>query len=155
MDPNRNGRGMSPAELASHIEETHHAYLEQAMPQALTMLGTILRVHGASHQELFDIYREFGNLKTETESHRILQDYMLFPLLEEPEDEGEAAAFLSLAVRQNKAMQGIVEELSRLTNGYEPPLDACATFQKTYQVLKEIHKDFQEHLELENQVLFL
>lgn len=144
----------SLSELSARIEETHHTYLEKTMPEAAGLLATILRVHGLSHPELFQVYRIFGSLKTESESHRILQEYMLFPLLEEEEEKEQAKALIDQSVKENEGMLAVARELSRLTDGYRPPKDACPTFRKAYALLKEIDQDLQKHLNLENQMLF-
>jgi len=41
-----------------------------------------------------------------------------------------------------------------LTNGCQPPEQACATWRACYEALDEFERDLQQHVHLENNVLF-
>ena len=44
--------------------------------------------------------------------------------------------------------------LRTLTSGYTPPADACATYREYYAGLSTLERELQEHIHLENHVLF-
>jgi regulator of cell morphogenesis and NO signaling len=46
------------------------------------------------------------------------------------------------------------EEISRLTNNYNIPADACNTFRAAYETLQAFEKDLHRHIHLENNILF-
>lgn len=45
-------------------------------------------------------------------------------------------------------------EISRLSNGYTPPENACNTYRVTFATLKEFEDDLHLHIHLENNILF-
>jgi regulator of cell morphogenesis and NO signaling len=47
-----------------------------------------------------------------------------------------------------------LDELRRLTGGYQPPTGACTTFRGLYHGLAELEADLHRHILLENNVLF-
>ena len=44
--------------------------------------------------------------------------------------------------------------IRELTNDYTPPADACNTYKLTYYKLKEFNEDLEQHIHLENNILF-
>lgn len=145
---------MSPSALSNYIEDKHHSYLRGVLPDISELLGTILRVHGKNHRELFDVYRLYGVLKTDLEQHLLKEETMLFPTLAEDEINHEEAKRLSTEIiTEHEAAGKILEELNRLTNHYHAPADACQTYHKTYALLEELEQDLHEHIHLENNIL--
>jgi len=45
-------------------------------------------------------------------------------------------------------------EVSRLSNTYTPPEDACRTYRVAYVTFKEFEDDLHRHIHLENNILF-
>lgn len=50
-----NWSSLPPAQLADHIEQTHHAYLHAELPRLSTLVAKVVDVHGARHPELAGI----------------------------------------------------------------------------------------------------
>jgi regulator of cell morphogenesis and NO signaling len=145
---------MSPSVLSSYIEDTHHSYLRQVLPEIAELLATILRVHGKNHKELFEVYRLYGTLKTDLEQHLLKEETMLFPELSEVEgNQEEILALATDIIREHEAAGEILSALRRITNDYQVPADACGTFQRTYVMLEELEKDLHQHIHLENNIL--
>ena len=44
--------------------------------------------------------------------------------------------------------------MNELSNGYEPPADACNTYRAAYANLKALEDDIHYHIHLENNILF-
>jgi regulator of cell morphogenesis and NO signaling len=147
-------RNMSPALLSVYIEDTHHGYLRQAMPEAADLLTTILRVHGSNHRELYDVYRLFGQLKADLEQHLLKEETLLFPELSD--DKANLSEIISLTDIIKKEHEGageLLRELRQTTNDYTLPADACETYGKAYSLLEEIEEDLHQHIHLENNLL--
>jgi regulator of cell morphogenesis and NO signaling len=145
---------MSPSVLTNYIEDTHHSYLRQTLPDIAELLATILRVHGKNHKELFEVYRLFGALKSDLEQHLLKEETMLFPELGEQErKQDEILALATDIIKEHEAAGEILSELRRITTDYSVPADACGTFQRTYVMLEELEKDLHQHIHLENNIL--
>ncbi len=145
--------------LVDHIVNTHHAYLNQVLPELSELTTTILRVHGANHSELARVHRLFHNLKMELEQHLITEETVMFPLVKEYASSHDKSA-LARAVKVLDQLEGehegagdILKELRHITNGYELPEDGCGTYAGTYQLLQELEADLFEHIHLENNIL--
>lgn len=145
---------MTHPALSTYIEDKHHSYLRESLPKALELLTTILRVHGANHRELFDVYKLFGTLKTDLEQHLLKEETLLFPAFEnEVENKDNIQKVSTEIINEHEAAGEILSELRRVTNNYELPSDACQTFQKAYKLLEEIEDDLHQHIHLENNIL--
>ena len=55
---------------------------------------------------------------------------------------------------EHEAVGDLLAFLRALTEGYTPPPDACNTFRGLYHGLREMERELQEHIHLENNVQF-
>lgn len=145
---------MSSNILSAYIEDTHHNYLRKVLPEALELLSTIMRVHGGNHRELFKMYQLFGGLKTDLEQHLLKEENLLFPILSNaPDHITEVKSLTNEIITEHEIAGEILRELRRESNDYSLPEDACATYHKAYDLLKEIEGDLHQHIHLENNIL--
>jgi regulator of cell morphogenesis and NO signaling len=145
---------MSVEALTDYIEDTHHSYLREALPNIADLLSTILRVHGMNHKELFEVYKIFGTLKTDLEQHLLKEEAMLFPTMED--GSGKEVQIKELAteiIQEHESAGALLERLRAITKDYQVPADACGTFAKAYAMLEEMEKDLHQHIHLENNIL--
>lgn len=145
---------LSANDLVQHIENTHHTYLREAMPQISELFGTVLRAHGQKHPELFELHRVFSRLRGDLEQHLVKEEAILFPSLgEEPSAETKR---LSKEIKAEHDEAGsALKELRRISNDYKAPDDACLTFAKLYEALEQLEDDLHRHVHLENNILLL
>lgn len=140
--------------LTDYIEDKHHSYMREVLPIGSELLGTILRVHGKNHPELFEVYRLFGTLRTDLEQHLLKEETMLFPALSQPDSEhNEIVRLTTDIIHEHVAAGAILEELRKVTKDYTLPEDACGTYVKAYEMLKNIEEDLHQHIHLENNIL--
>jgi regulator of cell morphogenesis and NO signaling len=145
---------MSVEALTDYIEDTHHSYLREALPDIADLLATILRVHGMNHKELFEIYKVFGTLKTDLEQHLLKEEAMLFPTMEASiGNEAQIKELAAEIIREHEGAGVLLEKLRALTKDYQVPADTCGTFARTYAMLEELEKDLHQHIHLENNIL--
>lgn len=145
---------MSPAVLTTYIEDIHHAYTRRVLPQIAEYLTTVLRVHGKQHQELFEVYRLFGQLKADLEQHLLKEETMLFPELGELEgNQDEITKLTEMIIREHEAAGEVLVALRRITNNYSVPEDGCETYAITYRLFEEMETDLHQHIHLENNIL--
>lgn len=142
---------MSPAVLSCYIEDTHHTYLRRALPEIDRLLLAVLKAHGAHHTELFDVYKLFGQLKTDLNQHLIKEETLLFPAL--TRSDSPAGAMTAEIVAEHEAAGALLEALRRTAHDYQAPDDGCATYRRVYAMLPELEADLHQHIHLENNIL--
>ena len=145
---------MSVSALTDYIEDTHHSYLREALPELAGLLVTILRVHGQNHRELFEVYKVYGTLKTELEQHLMKEENLLFPGMEaEAEDTETIQALAREIIEEHEGAGELLQKLRELTENYSIPSGVCDTFRRTYAMLEELEQDLHQHIHLENNIL--
>ena len=153
---------MAPATLVDHLEAVHHAYLHTEMERLTALAEKVASVHGSRHPELADVERTYAELRADLEPHLLKEERILFPAIRQLAD-GEAPAALpggsvhapiSVMLRDHDRAGDLLAELRRLTDGYRPPADGCASYQALYEGLAELEADTHLHVHKENNVLF-
>jgi regulator of cell morphogenesis and NO signaling len=157
-EPQSNPAELPPAELAAYIVETHHAYLRRELPRLHAMAERVAQVHGERMPALVEVLEVFHGLFLELDSHIRKEEQILFPAIAAA-SAGEAAswAFDDPVARMLEEHDDAGEALARLrelTNGYQPPADACNTWRALFAGLEELETDLHRHIHLENHVLF-
>lgn len=159
-------KSWSPTLLVDYIVEKHHLYVEEKTPVIIQFLEKLCKVHGERHPELFEITSIFKSSAGDLAQHMKKEELILFPFIQK----------MVKAQKENISIDqphfGTVENpinmmkdehvtegdrfatISRLSDGYTPPEDACSTFRVTYQMLKEFEQDLHKHIHLENNILF-
>lgn len=161
----RNWREASLESLVGHIIDHYHGGLRAELPRLEQMGRKVLAVHGAGHPEIAPLVSTLLELKGEMEEHMAKEEGVLFPIVL-----GLRAAAASGVRRQGptpplKAILGAMEaehedagsalaRMRELSAGFEPPAEACNTFRGLYHGLAELESELQQHVHLENNVLF-
>jgi regulator of cell morphogenesis and NO signaling len=164
---------MAPDALVDHIEATHHAWLHDELPRIEALLEKVEGVHGERHPELAFVQASFDELALELDPHLAREERILFPMIRQlctVDGSGADAAHrtTSRATSDRAAMAGpirmmlvdhdrageLLERLRRLTDGYRPPDDACASYEALYAALADLEADTHLHVHKENNVLF-
>jgi regulator of cell morphogenesis and NO signaling len=152
---------LGPAALADHIEATHHAYLHEALPHLGSLVVKVREAHGRRHPELVDVARVFEDLRADFVPHLFKEERVLFPMIRQLEA-GKLAARddvslhrpISMMIFEHEQGGEVLSLLHELTDGYQPPEDACASYRALYAGLAELEADTHLHLHKENNLLF-
>lgn len=152
---------LRPADLVDHIEAVHHRYLWSELPRISALVEKIATVHGERHPELAEVRRLYNEIRADFEPHLIREEQELFPMLRTLAGPGRSASDDDRLTEQVEALTGehetvgaLFEELDRITGGYTPPSDGCATYEATYRALAELEADTHLHIHKESNVLF-
>lgn len=146
-------------QLISFILEKHHGYLYKTLPELSRFTAKILKIHGAKHPELQQIYNLYNDFKIEIEQHVIKEEEVVFPLIVQYEKKPSREQlqnlkriFLTLET-EHLTNTEILRTIREVTNNYQPPKDACLTYQLTFIKLQELEVDLMKHMHLENDIL--
>jgi regulator of cell morphogenesis and NO signaling len=153
--------GRAPlGELADHIVATHHAYLAQELPRLDAMGARVAKVHGHHAPEVIDLHSVFVAFRQELEEHAMKEEQVLFPWIKRLEA-GELGPFHASVANPIRCMEHehenaghALERFRELTNGYQPPEDACNTWRVLYASLEALEQDMHTHVHKENSILF-
>jgi regulator of cell morphogenesis and NO signaling len=153
-------------ELADHIVDRHHRYVQGAIPALREALDVALSHWGAKHAPLETIRTLFEEIADELESHMAKEEHILFPAIREMArarrsgSMASRAAFVTLAYpiramenEHDHAMQ-VLTELRRETRSYQPPAEADEAGRECYRQLARFDADLEVHIHLENDILF-
>jgi regulator of cell morphogenesis and NO signaling len=153
---------MSADVLVDHLEATHHRYLWDELPRVTALVDKIVSVHGSRHPELTEIASCFARLRADLEPHMLKEERVLFPMIRELSSTTGVPAVhcgslrnpIAVMLSEHDAVGDLLTELRRLTAGYAPPADGCATYVACFAAMDEIEADTHLHVHKENNVLF-
>ncbi len=153
---------MDVVTLIDHLETTHHSYLKQELPRLTSLIEKVETVHRTHHPELTDIARCYRALRADLEPHLQKEEQILFPMVRELATSVTALRFhcgslqnpISVMIAEHQQAGQLLDQLSDLTNYYQPPDDACKSYQACFIGLAELNADTRLHIHKENNVLF-
>ncbi len=156
---------LSLAQLSEYIVMTHHSYVKKEMPQILTYLQKVASKHGERHPEMWKVFALFVAVKEEMEQHMQKEEQVLFPRIQETEkwvNEGKEMRInhtylqvpINMMEQEHDHAGGMLAEINKLTNNYQPPADACTTYKLSFAALQAFEMDLHQHVHLENNILF-
>ncbi len=141
------------AELTRYIETRYHARHREQLPPLAAMAAKVEDVHfGDDHVPagLSDVLRRMIG---EMEVHMKKEELILFPAIRRGGGPGiENPIAVMRADHDDHATE--VAEIRRLTRELTLPEGSCGTWTALYAGLDEFIADLEEHMRLENDVLF-
>lgn len=160
--PARSNWAARPAtDLTSHLVESFHDPLRKELPR-LHQLGVRLQAHEDAHRRaLAVILQELTRFMDELEASMALEERGMFPLIARLErgqqEAGDPARFAclrsTLGAAHADARQSL-RLLGKITDGYQPPAQACTNLRAFYRGLDELERLMRLHIHLEDHVLF-
>lgn len=152
--------------LGDYIVNKHHAYVRESIPALTEYTTKIARVHGGRHPELVEVAKHFAAVAAELTSHMPKEERILFPYIKQMEEAqkngttidrpafGTIQSPINMMEMEHTAAGGDMEAIRTLTQNYELPADACATYRVAFSKLQEFEDDLFNHIHLENNILF-
>jgi regulator of cell morphogenesis and NO signaling len=148
--------------LCSHIQSTHHRYLRQALPRLGSLIDQVVSAHGERHPELVEVRQIFIDLRAELEPHMLKEERVLFPAIQQLEEEAGRRVFpfghvenpISVMEDEHDSAGRALDRLRKLTCGFTSPADTCPTYQVMLCCLENLEHDIHQHVHKENNILF-
>jgi len=148
---------LDPVALVDHLESTHHLYLRDELPSLDALAEKVLGVHGGRHAELQEVRAIVALLAVDLPAHLDAEEQELFPAIRSLADGvAPAAVLLQLDALgdDHDDVGDLLARLRRITDGYQPPADGCASYQLLYSRLAELEANTHLHVHKENHTLF-
>ncbi|MCC5833814.1 MAG: iron-sulfur cluster repair di-iron protein [Opitutales bacterium] len=159
----RAGPESNPAELEStalieYIVERHHGFLREELPRLHAMSQRVAHVHGGHTPSLVELFHVFTEMAEELVDHTQKEECGLFPAIKQ-KAQGSTEALpiedpIQAMVNEHTATDQTLVRIRELTRNYEPPVEACNTYRALFAGLADLDADLQQHIHLENNVLF-
>lgn len=153
-----------PADLlADYIEKKHHRYVQEKIQEIHPFLSKVVKVHGAEHPELEEVFTLFNESAGELTAHMKKEELILFPYVRKmiggggshmPPAFGTVENPIRMMMHEHDGEGERFRKIAALTNNYTPPADACNTYRVSFALLKEFEEDLHMHIHLENNILF-
>ena len=152
--------------LSEYITETHHKYVNDALPLLDEFSAKVAKVHGVSNPEVIEIARLFQAVANELRMHMDKEETILFPYIRQmamakhlgellPRSPfGTIKNPINMMEAEHESAGGNMQAINELSNGYNPPEWACNTYKVLYAKLQEFENDLHQHVHLENNILF-
>jgi regulator of cell morphogenesis and NO signaling len=145
-------RAASRAELIAHVLARYHARHREQLPELLRLARRVEQVHGSRADCPSGLAEHLAGMQQELESHMMKEEQVLFPILAR----GLRADGPVTVMRFEHEQHGqALARIEALTDGISAPAGACNTWRALYARLIEFRDDLVEHIELENEFLFL
>lgn len=157
---------LSLTALSDYVVQRHHSYVNQMIPVLKKNLDKICSVHGSKHPELFEIKDLFYKSAGDLTMHMQKEEIMLFPFIKRLEAAkndnsvaprspfGSIANPIQMMMSEHQNEGDRFDDISRISEGYKIPDDACMTYQVTLKQLEAFESDLHRHIHLENNILF-
>lgn len=141
------------AELTRHIETRYHARHREQLPYLAELSAKVEMVHAADPQAPTGLAEVLTRMIGDMEVHMKKEELILFPAIRAGGGPGiEHPIAVMRADHDDHAAE--VAEIRRITGGPTLPDNACGSWTRLYEGLQEFMDDLQEHIRLENDVLF-
>lgn len=148
-----------------HLIGHHHRYARRQ----LLRLDRVLRRVSSGHRKLKDLGRLralLDELLADLIPHMAREERYLFPYMRSlegtmrPDDRITVPVFgnlqypLASITHDHEDDSNRLMELRSLTSGFRPDEGACSAVHQLYRGLAELERDLQEHIRIENQIVF-
>lgn len=141
------------AELTRYIETRYHARHRDQLPPLAEMSEKVENVHSGAESVPEGLSQILRRMIGEMEVHMKKEELILFPAIRRGGGPGiENPISVMRADHDDHAAE--VAEIRRLTAELTLPQGACGTWTALYGGLDEFITDLEEHMRLENEVLF-
>ena len=142
-----------PAELTRYFESWYHARHREQLSWLVDFASKVERVHGSHPDAPLGLSQTLRRMIGEIEAHMKKEEAILFPALRNG-GEAEIAEPFAVMRRDHARHTADIEQIRRLTGGPSLPKDACRTWATLYEGIDEFIADLEEHIRLEDEVLF-
>lgn len=153
--------------LTEYIVNIHHQYLKDVLPVMKEHLNHFIDGHKKEYPELEKILKLFNALYKDIFPHLQQEEEILFPYIcQIAHAYNSKESYASLLVRtlrkpveevmnhEHETISLMLRDFRTITNDYTPPEKACVSHIVAFSMLKELDHDLEQHIFLENKILF-
>jgi regulator of cell morphogenesis and NO signaling len=143
--------------LIEHILERYHETHRRELPELVALAQKVERVHGTDPNAPHGLAEALKAMNGLLEAHMQKEETHLFPAMLQAMLPGraDAAAQPIAGMRHDHAEhEEALDRIAAITHGFRLPADACNSWRRLYAGTRKLVDDLDEHIRLENDVLF-
>lgn len=142
------------AEITDHIITFYHDKLRLMLPELIFLADKVQKVHADHKQCPKGLAQKLEEVKGDLFDHMMKEEQILFPLIKN--GQGQHAYVPIKVMQEEHDIHGSnLKEIKRIAFDFVPPEGACGTWRALYRGLDQLELELMEHINLENNVLFL
>lgn len=150
----RDWASASRVELIEHILSRFHERHRQQLPELVRLARRVEMVHGEREECPRGLAQLLANIQDELDHHMCKEEQILFPLLERGVHGAPISGPISVMRHEHEQHIEVLQAVADLTNGITLPKGACNTWRALYAGLAQLRDDLNQHIHLENDILF-
>ncbi len=149
----RDAHTTQPQALIEHILNRFHEVHRRQLPELIDLATQVETVHADHPDAPRGLAVLLQQIHAELLDHMAKEEGVLFPMLARS---GSAFVIHPICVMMSEHEEHAqrLTQLMKLTNQATPPDNACSTWVRLCTATRQFAKDLQEHIRLENTVLF-
>ncbi len=142
-----------PGDMTRFIEHFYHARHREALPRLAALAAKVERVHAATDGVPSGLSALLHKMIGQMEVHMKKEELILFPAIRKG---GAPGIERPIAVMRDDHDEhsADISRLRELTQNLTPPPSACGTWTTLYSELAAFIRELEQHIRLENEVLF-
>lgn len=141
-------------DLVQHIISVYHRPLDEELDRLEAMARKVLDVHGSKEPVMLpELLKVYLGLKGELVPHMRKEEQILFPMILEGQG-SMAHGPISVMRNDHDSAGAALKRLRELTHNYALRSDACNTWRALWHGLEALEEELNQHIHLENNILF-
>ncbi len=141
-------------ELVTHILDCYHASLYENLPHLQELINRVVEAHGEKdNQSLHALKKLLFDVSGELIEHMEKEEQILFPWILSKRQPRPIEPIQCMLI-DHKRVSSFLTEIAKLTDNFQPPNEACATWRNLYACLQSLDHQLRIHIHLENNILF-
>ncbi len=137
--------------IVEHILSRYHQVHRGQLAEAVTLAERVREAHGERFSAA--VLPLLQEIQQDLLGHMVKEERILFPMLVNGMG-AEATMPIRVMMHEHGEHEEAVECLMQLTDQLTTPEGACGTWQRLYALLAEFVADLNQHISVENEVLF-
>lgn len=139
--------------LVDHIVERYHNTHRAELPELVRLARRVEAVHRDHPEAPAGLADALAQATVDLEDHMQKEEQILFPAIRGG-FKGPLDGPIMVMRHEHDDHARTIRVLQTLTHSYQPPQDACRSWQALYNGVEKLVTDLTEHIHLENNVLF-
>lgn len=152
--------------LLDYVLKIHHRDIRTNGPQIAVLLDKVVVAHAEKHPELLQVQELFHGSLNDLSSHLLKEEDVLFPYLYDLFNASKSGTKverfhcntiqhpINVMELEHSGEGERYETISKLTNRFTAPEDACTSYRLVLQQLRQFEAALHEHIHLENNIIF-
>jgi len=146
-------RGTGTATLLDYIVAHYHAPLHRDLRCMIELAERVESLHGDHPSAPQGLSVVLTALWADLSEHVAVEERVIFPIMRSGRSDLPDAPLRRMR-EEHRTHAATLDALASITDNFSPPPDACRTWRKLYADLDTFRVEMQDHVRLEDEVLF-